>query len=368
MEKIKKICFILPTLHAGGVENYTLRFLNSVKGRFDVTIVSKNTLKGDLHDKFVETGAKIIYRSFGYFNLSSMLFLYRLFIKSKFDTICDFTGNFGGIPMYIAKKAGVSNRITFYRRSTIAFTPTTFRKAYNNFVNRLVYKYSTAILSNSRFAFENFFSQVYHLDERFRIIPNGVNANNFRFTETKQELRKKNNLPENAVIVGHVGRLDPAKNHPVILEVMQRIMSENKEICLVLCGKGTDAPLFVEKIKATGFSERIFPLGLRSNVAEIYKTFDVFFFPSLTEGQPNALIEAMMSEVPVVASNIAPITEATPADIHEYFVAPTDVAGFKNMLLRVINEDLLKERLTKSEWATKHFDPEVNFKLFENEL
>lgn len=369
MEKLKKICFILPTLHAGGVENYTLRFLKSVVGKFDVTLVSKNTLKGDLHEKFEALGATIVYKSVGYFNLSSMRYLLGLFRKSKFETVCDFTGNFGGLSMFLANMAGVKTRITFYRRSTIAFTPTAFRKFYNNLVNRMVYKYSTAILSNSRFAFENFFPNEYKTDKRFRIIPNGVDANHFNsVTETKQQLRKKNNLPVDAVIIGHIGRLDPAKNHPVILETIQMIMQEDKDVCLVLCGKGTDAPGFMQKIEATGFADRIFALGMHNNVEEIYRTFDVFFFPSITEGQPNALIEAMLSDVPVVASNIQPIIEATPESIHKYLVEPKDALKFKDMLMNVLKDDALRQDLLQKDWSTKRFDPVVNFKLFENEL
>lgn len=369
MESKKKICFVLPTLHAGGVENYTLRFLTFTENRFDVTVISKNTQRGDLHDQYAALGVKIIYKKFGYFNLKSFRFIYRLFKDSRYDTVCDFTDNFAGLALRAAKLAGVKKRMAFYRRSTIAFTPVLHKKLYNNFVNRLVYRNATDILSNSEAAFKNFFPDEYKTDKRFRIIPNGIQADSYvNIPGSKEALRQKENFPENAYIVGHVGRLDPAKNHTTLLKTAVALLEKYDDMLFILCGKWTDSPEFLKKIEATGYGHRIFALGMRSNVPETLKMFDVFYFPSVTEGQPNALIEAMIAGLPVITSDIGSIREATPESIHNTLVPPLDVDKHVEMLEKVRNDENFRKSLMLSEWAIKKFDYKKNFQLFEDEL
>ncbi len=364
----QKILFILPTLHAGGAENYSLRFINHYKDKFDFFVLSVNEQKGILHDKFEKAGATIIYQSIGYFSISKIQRLYKLIKSLKIDTVCTFTGNFGGIPLMTAKNAGVKKRVAFYRRSTNAFGNNYLKLLYNKLATFAVRKYATDILSNSQFAFQNFHPGYYPNDPRFIVVPNGVNWKDFDIALTKKEARKMMSLQEDNFIIGHVGRYDSSKNHPTIFKVVKKIQAQNENIKFVFCGKGTDSPEFKNTVEAAGISESVIGLGLQDNLPVIYKCFDLFYFPSVTEGQPNALIEAMLSGLPVVVSNIPPILEAIPENKHEFALSPKDSDAAASMIQKVIDDNNTAEDFVYQEWAKAKFDPEINFKLFETTL
>jgi glycosyltransferase involved in cell wall biosynthesis len=80
-------------------------------------------------------------------------------------------------------------------------------------------------------------------------------------------------------------------------------------------------------------------LGYRKDVPRVLKSLDCFLFPSLTEGQPNALIEAMVSEIPIVASDIPSIKECVPSKIADTLKKPLDVQGFKNEILNIFKKN-----------------------------
>ena len=92
-------------------------------------------------------------------------------------------------------------------------------------------------------------------------------------------------------------------------------------------------PKMVEKVKL---------LGNRSDINELLQIMNVFLFPSTIEGQPNALIEAMISGVPIVTSNIQPIIETTPEKMHRYLKDPFDVDGYVDLIKDLYNKPKFK--------------------------
>src|SRR5690606_26927613 len=133
-------------------------------------------------------------------------------------------------------------------------------------------------------------------------------------------------LPQSAKVIGHVGRYDPSKNHQTIAEVAERLCQNNSILFFVLCGKGTDSKECKALFNKVPENQIKF-LGNVNNIEQLYPAFDLFYFPSVTEGQPNALIEAMLSDLPVVASNIEAIKECFPIDKIYQLVSPTDIEG-----------------------------------------
>lgn len=363
----KRILFILPTLHAGGAENYALRFINHYKDKYDFHVLSLNLNKGDLHQAFINAKVSINYLSIGYFNFIKVFSFYKLLKKNKFNVICTFNGNFGGLPLFVAKIAKVENRIAFYRRSTNAFGKNKFKLGYNKLANFLVRKNATSILSNSTFAFKNFHEKYYNSDPRYFVISNGVNVTDFDVLITKESARKQLNLPQTAFIVGHIGRFDPAKNHKTIFSVIQKITKIDSNIKFVFCGKNTDSEAFKIQLRKFEIENAVTVLGLQE-VPLVLKSFDLFYFPSVTEGQPNALIEAMISGLPILASNIFPIIEALPESAHSLMFNPLNVDDVTATILHLSKKsDDLKKYIFK-DWARLKFDHIKNFALFENQI
>lgn len=357
---IKKVCFLIPSVKSGGIETYLLRFLQHNREKINATVLVRIDSKGELYDDYLATGANIIFKPLGYLNIQSMIWYFKFFKTEKFDTICDFNGNFAGIPMLVSKSAGIEKRITFYRQGSDHFKKSVFKRLYNSSMNKLVYKYSTAILANSIAGLAFFFPNQYQKDDRFKVIKNGVNTYDFlESASDKKKLRKELALPEDAYIIGHTGRFTEAKNHYFLLDVVQKLMEVDDSIHLVLIGNDTNKLIpYINQLK---IQERCIVLGYQSTIPKYLKTFDMFFFPSVTEGQPNALIEAMISGLPIVASNIAAIKECLPKNRQDCLIDPN------NVIMAVEKVKEVKENATKYTFvkhAVSNFDAEIQFGEF----
>ena len=365
---MKKILFILPTLSAGGAENYALRFIKHNLDDFEFQVFTNNLEKGDLYEEFEALGIPILRRSMGYLSLRDFWSFYRFLKIEDYDTVCNFNGNFSGISLTLARHARVQNRIAFYRRSTNAFGRNKFKLLYNDFINYLVKKNASLILSNSETAFKNFHKGLYQNNPKYKIIKNGVNASDFNITSSKHEARKELSFDNDIFLIGHIGRYDPAKNHETIFKVIKILKEKHTNFNFVFCGKDTDSSLFMNQIKKYDIQDVVVALGLRTDLPLVYRALDVFYFPSITEGQPNALIEAMISGLPVITSNIEPILDALPYHGKNLALPPTDVLKAVEILDSLYCDELDKQEYTHQEWAINNFDVTTNFDDFKRLL
>ena len=361
----KKVCFLIPSLNQGGCETYLLRFLRFSGHKIESVVICRSLTSGDLYKKYMELNIKIVFQKVSFFNVYYWWRLYRFFAKNNFETVCDFTGNFAGITLWMARIAGIKKRVVFYRQSTNHFFESRLNLLYNRFVNYLVLKNATKILSNSNAAIDFFFNKRDKNDNRFLVIYNGIESSQFDISINNCYSRSDFSIPEKAFIVGHVGRFDKSKNHQTIINVASKLCSEHPDIYFIICGKGTE--LLKPNILSLGLDNKVKILGYVSDVHLIYKIFDIFYFPSITEGQPNALIEAMISSVPIVASDINPIQETVPSFLTCQLVPSMDIIAACDKILeiyKVKNSELIQK--TK-EWAQMIYDPHKLFiQFFQN--
>jgi len=357
-----KICFLIPSVASGGIEMYLLRYLNFIEDTKDITVLVRSNQKGELHEEYKATGVELKFLPLGYLSLSKIRQHYKYYKKQKFDVICDFNANFAGIPLLLAKRLNVTKRIAFYRQGSDHFKSGFIKNRVNKYMNRLVFKNATHILSNSHAALEFFFPERSSADMCFKVIYNGVNIAEYNIKESKASIRAELGIPKNAFVIGHAGRLDKAKNHETILKVFQHLQQEDFNSFLVLCGRDTEK--LVSQLETLGIKEKTLLLGYRKDVPRVLKSLDCFLFPSITEGQPNALMEAMVSAIPIVASNIPSIRECVPSKFVDALKNPSDIEGLKNAVINVCQEapnDALAEIKNK-------FDDKINFEIFKTIL
>lgn len=365
----KVVCFFVTSLDSGGIENYLLRFLKFSTNKFKPIVICKSGKFGELKSQYDELNVRLISLRLGYFNLKDHIRLYRVLSQLQVDVVCDFTGNFAGFPLYISKLLGIPKRIVFYRGATDHFKKTRGRIIYNKLVKKLVNKNATKILSNSTAALDYFYPERISVDKRFRVIYNGIILKHYpNTTEYRINLLKEFNFDHDSFIIGHIGRINSAKNQEIIVKVADILCNKYPNVYFVLCGKDSEA--FVEQ-HTTPFSilnKKLIALGYRNDVSRIIRLFDVFLFPSNTEGQPNALIEAMISGLPIIASDIEPIKETTPKEAHQWLKKPNDVMGYVNILEEAyLNREFLKS-LKYKDWAIKNFNPNILFNEFLSEI
>lgn len=363
---MKKVLFIITSPSAGGAETYLLRFLQFAHNNIQPTVLCKKSIDGELSDQYRALCTLSYIGVLGLFNPIPYYKLKRFLDKNHFYAICDFSGNFAAWDLLSAKFAGVHKRIAFYRESRNQFKPNFLRNIYASVVSTLTHLLTTKILSNSYEALNHFHPKWQSERGKFEVIYNGLDMQKLS-AKTKAEMRTKLDLPPNAFIVCHSGRLTSAKNHNMIISCAKYLCDKYSDIYFIMMGRGVGNHYWKE-IAETGLTDRIRFLGYRDDVLDVLKCADLFFFPSFNEGQPNALIEAMASGLPFVASDIPSIKETVPHSFIEDLVSPYDFdRNCKAIEKMYIDSDYrLSKRCEK--WAQCHYESNLLFNLFLDEL
>lgn len=151
------------------------------------------------------------------------------------------------------------------------------------------------------------FSRLTGIDEcRLTLIPNSVDTRRFAPVDerTRQALKKKLHLPVGEFLVGCVAALRPVKDHAGLIEAFARIKEINASVCLVLVGTGPLRKPLQQQAEQLGVADRVVFTGVTHAVEDYLKCLDLFVLNSITEGLSYAVLEAMSTGVPVVATRV----------------------------------------------------------------
>lgn len=132
-----------------------------------------------------------------------------------------------------------------------------------------------------------------------------------------------------------VGELIPRKNHLTAIDAF--IKADIDNAILMICGRGELENAMREHITSLNAQEKVIMLGFRSDVSELLAASNYFVFPSLQEGLPLALMEAMSAGLPCIAANIRGNTDLL-GDDYRYLFAPHDVDKLAEMFRSIVNE------------------------------
>ena len=160
--------------------------------------------------------------------------------------------------------------------------------------------------------------------DRYVFLPNGVDLGRFRPDQRiRAEYRENMGLSDKRVI-GHVGRMQEAKNHGFLLEAFAPAHKNDPSLRLLLVGDGGLRPALEAQAARLGIAEAVIFTGNRSDVAELMEAMDLFAFPSLWEGLPVTLVEAQGVGLPCLISHrisrdvdISPLITRLPIDSPE---------------------------------------------------
>ncbi len=171
----------------------------------------------------------------------------------------------------------------------------------------------------------------------------GVDTEYFMGTAGKREaLLSEISADEDSIILLSVGELSDRKNHKVSIEALSKL--ENKNIHLVIAGTGEKREEFLSLAKELGIDGRVHLLGFRTDIAELLKSADIFLFPSLQEGLPVALMEAMSCGLPIICSEIRGNTDLIDESCGVMCPA-NDVEAFRLAMERLVSDEALRESM-----------------------
>ena len=175
--------------------------------------------------------------------------------------------------------------------------------------------------------------------EKVVLIYNGVDTEAFAPADPADPVRASARaalgIRPGEKVVGTVGHLNRQKGHALLIEAMADVLANEPAARLVIAGRGPLRRRLEALAAKHGVAENVTFAGLVGDVARLLKAFDVFVFPSLWEGFGIALIEAMATGLPVVASATGGILEILEDGVSGLLVPPGDRAALAEALVRV---------------------------------
>lgn len=159
--------------------------------------------------------------------------------------------------------------------------------------------------------------------------------------------RKELGVQDSETVILSVGELNYNKNHETVIRALSKL--KDKNIVYIICGRGNKEQYLKDLADELGVN-LILP-GYRSDIVEIYKSCDIFAFPSRREGLSVALMEAMAAGLPVVCSNIRGNVDIVEDGENGFLCKSTDVDAFAEKISIIINNEEMLSKITASNTA-----------------
>lgn len=181
-------------------------------------------------------------------------------------------------------------------------------------------------------------------------IHNGIDVENVRPATDRETKRRELGIPEQAMVVGSVSRLVPVKGIEYLLRAIGRLCEElpGTAVRLLLVGDGPARSKLEALTRELGIDQKTLFVGHRADVYDLMNSLDIFALPSLHEGMPIALLEAMALGRPVVASRVGGIPEVVTDGAEGRLVPAQDVDSLMQALKELALSGTLREKLGRA--------------------
>ncbi|HGG60355.1 MAG TPA: glycosyltransferase [Gammaproteobacteria bacterium] len=185
---------------------------------------------------------------------------------------------------------------------------------------------------------------------KLKLILNGVDVDAFSARERPEPLRQTLGLSDDTVVLGCVARLAPIKNHSGLLAAVGEIAEKtDTPFHLLIIGDGECREALEKEAKTRRIADRVSFLGKRRDIPELFSIIDIFVLASFMEGLPIALLEAMASGKPSIATDVGGNAEILGRDNRAgILIPPRNQEALCNALLALIDDEEQRLRLGKA--------------------
>lgn len=231
--------------------------------------------------------------------------------------------------------------------------------AYQGLADRLLARYTDRAIAVSGSTRDFLVRQRYVPEDRVRLIWNGAPLDEFAPVSREKglALRRELGLPEDAPLIGSVGRLNLQKGHRYLLAALPAVLAQVPETRALIVGDGDQSEPLKQQARELGVSERVSFAGHRADVPEVLGALDVFCISSTYEGTPLALFEAMAAAKAIVSTAVDGCREVLEEGVTGLLVPPSDPAALAGALVRALSDRELRAGLAlRAREASARYD------------
>lgn len=353
-----KIAVLATVTHFGGAERVVLSLIKNVNsGLFDLVpiIFTRASQRDNIFFKELnKTGRKyhtifVDNHKIKYLNpVANIIEAYKLLKKNEFDLVhthgyrADILGiilsKLTGLPVVSTCHGFISNDLNL--------------KLYNK-LDCFLLRYANRIMAVSD-GIKNDLIKSGISDKRIAMIQNAVEQNGEKelFSRNRKAKRQLLNIHEKEFVAGYIGRLSEEKGVKYLIEACTLLAKSGAPVKILIIGDGPQRKELEELVENSGNEGSIMFTGFQNDIENWLPAMDVFVLPSLTEGTPMSMLEAMAGGIPVVASSVGGVPQVIDSDKGGILVTPGKPEEIKNAIRILYKNETLRNCVSQEAQKT----------------
>lgn len=349
MNRPIKVMHIIARLNIGGAALYVIELVSRLKDAgYDGQLVCGLVGKGEGDMRYIADEKHLhvtVIASLGreispLGDLLTIYRLWRLIRQERPDIVHTHTAKAGLVGRIAAWLSGVPVIVHTFHGHVFNgyFSPTKTRVFIA--LERFCAWISSAIVTLSM-GLKHELAEVYHIAPaaKIEVIELGFNLGKLLAVQKgDSSFRAQHDIPDQAPLVGIVGRLVPIKNHDLFLHAAKRVLEQQPDIYFAIVGDGERRAELEALVVQLGIADHVRFTGWISDLLPVYTALDALVLCSKNEGLPVSLIEAMAAGVPVVATAVGGVTDLLDNGRLGAIVPLDDVKALSNAIIKALND------------------------------
>jgi len=366
MKYKKKILFIITKSEMGGAQHFLYEFITRLDPLgYECSVAAGNGKNNELFEKLHQKSIEIIsIKNFsnapGLKNFLAFFETFNLIRKFKPDILYLLSSEAG----FIGAIAGKLYRLLFWRKNPkiiYRIGGWAFKEPRNIFIKKIYLwaeklsaPFKDIIITNSEFDKRLAIKNKIAKPDKIITIYNGLDVDNLKFLSEKEakifiesKIQNTKYKIQNTTLIGTIANLYKNKGLEYLILAIAKVMYHNK-FNFVIIGDGPEKERLKNLIKKYNLEDEIFLAGFIPDAYNYLKAFDLFVLPSVKEGQPWTILEAMAAEIPIVATNIAGIPEMIENEKSGLLVEPADPDALADAIEKMLAHPSLTQECVKN--------------------
>ena len=196
-----------------------------------------------------------------------------------------------------------------------------------------------------------------------QFIPNPIRTQDFAFSNTDRNLTRKDlGIDEQTKLIGYVGRLSLEKNITTLINSFARVIEDDPSVRLAILGIGPEESLLKETVRKHHMEDKVIFRSFIKEIRGLYSSLDIFVLPSLEEGMPTVLLEAMSCGRAIICSDIPGNQALITHNKEGLLFNPHDSQELGNAIKLLSTDDSLRSRLgSNAKIKASEYDEDIVF-------
>ncbi len=310
MERPIRVLHVIGGMNRGGIETWLMNVLRHIdRERFQIDFLVHTRQQCAYDEELLAMGCRIIPGGNPRHPLQYAL-RFRAVLKEygPYDIVHSHVHYYSGFVLLIAYLSGVRARIAHSHNDTSHELSTSgiFRKWYITWMRTAIHFLASSKLAISYQSASDLYGTNWDQDNRTKVLYYGIDLTRFRQKADRQQIRYGLGIPEEAFVIGHIGRMVPQKNHEFLIQITRCARETIPQLKLLLIGNGPLRGEIECQIRREALEDIVMMAGERQDIPAILRAIDVFLFPSRFEGFGLVLLEAQACGIPCLISDRIP--------------------------------------------------------------